>query len=151
GFGLYYDTLNVQNETLNQLGFSWTTTTTLTNDFGQHWLIGNPAAGISPMTDPFPIRADGTRFDAPPGSGLGAMAPVGRGYTYVPFDRPHARQARWRLDLQRQFGSSMVVNIGYAGSYSDRIPISQNLAALPAQYSWFGSVRNDALAANLNT
>ena len=151
GAGMYYDTLNVQNETLNQLGFSWTTTTTLTNDFGQHWLVGNPSAGVSPMTDPFPIRADGTRFDSAPGSSLGPMAPVGRGYSYVPFDRPHARQYRWRLDLQRQFGSSMVLNVGYAGSYSDHIPISHNLAALPAQYNWFGTIRNDAVAANLNT
>src|SRR4029453_14944650 len=68
GAGVYYDTLNVQNETLNQLGFSWTTNTPIMNDFGLTWLVGNPAASISALVDPFPVRADGTRFDNPPGS-----------------------------------------------------------------------------------
>ncbi|MES1257067.1 MAG: hypothetical protein ABUS51_01505, partial [Acidobacteriota bacterium] len=150
GYGLYYDTLNVQNETLNQLGYSWTTNSTLTNDFGQHWLLGNPAAGVSPLTDPFPVRADGTRFDAAPGSSLGPMAPIGRGYTFAPYDRPHARQNRWRLDVQRQFGASMVLNVGYAGSYSDRLPINKSLSALPAQYWSYDKTINTAVAANLN-
>ena len=153
GYGLYFDTLNVQNEgpSLNQLGYSWPTATTLTNDFGQHWLIGNPGGGVSPMTDPFPVRSDNTRFDTPPGSNLGAMAPVGRGYTFLPYDRPHARQNRWRLDLQRQLGASMVVNVSYAGSYSDNIPINQSQSALPAQYLSYDSTRNNTVANNLNT
>jgi hypothetical protein len=153
GFGRYFDTLNVENEgpSMNQLGFSWPTGTTITNDFGQTWNIGNPAGGVSPMTNPFPVRADGTRFDTPPGSALGPMAPVGRSYTFIPHDRPHARQNRWRLDVQRQFGSSMVINLGYAGSYSDRIPINQSVSALPAQYWSYDKVRNNTVANNLNT
>jgi hypothetical protein len=151
GYGLFADTLNVENETINQLGFSWATTASYTTDFGRTWLVGNPASGVSPMTDPFPVRADGSRFDTPAGSKLGAMAPVGRGFTFAPYDRPHARQNRWRLDLQHQLGSTMMINVGYAGSYSDRVPINQSSSALPAQYWWFGNVRNDALANNLNT
>jgi hypothetical protein len=42
------------------------------------------------------------------------------------------------------------VTIGYAGSYSANIPITQNLAPVPAQDYWFGSVRNDAVANNWN-
>jgi hypothetical protein len=153
GYGLYYDTLNVLNEGpgMNQLGHSWATATTLTNDFGQTWLVGNPAAGVSPMTNPFPIRADGTRFDTPPGSTLGAMAPVGRGYTFVPYERPHARQNRWRLDTQRQLSASMVITVGYGGSYSDNIPINQSISALPAQYWSYDNTRNNTVANNLNT
>jgi hypothetical protein len=151
GYGLYADTLNVENETINQLGYSWPTSTTFTNDFGQTWLTGNPAAGVSPMTDPFPVRASGTRFDTPPGSSLGAMAPVGRGFTFVPYDRPHALQHRWRLDFQRQIKTNFVLNAGYSGSYSYNIPINQSLSALPAQYMWFGNARNDQVANNLNT
>jgi hypothetical protein len=151
GYGLFIDTLNVENESFNQLGYSWATSTSYTTDFGQNWTVGNPAGGLSPMTNPFPTRADGSRFDTPPGSSLGAMAPVGRGFTYVPFDRPHARQNRWRLDVQRELGSSMVLNVGYAGSYSDRLPINQSMNALPAQYWWYGTTRNDTIANNLNT
>jgi hypothetical protein len=151
GYGLYADTLNVENETINQLGYSWPTSTTLTNDLGQTWLTGNLAAGISPMSDPFPVRSNGTRFDTPPGSSLGAMAPVGRGFTFVPYNRPHALENRWRLDVQRQIRTNFVLNVGYAGSYSDNIPINQSLSALPAQYMWFGNTRNDTIANNLNT
>ena len=153
GYGLYYDTLNVQNEGpgMNQLGYSWPTATTLTNDFGQTWAVGNPGAGISPMTDPFPVRATGTRFDTPPGSNLGAMAPVGRGFTFVPFERAHARQNRWRLDMQRQLSSSTVITVGYAGSYSDNIPLNQSLSALPAKYYAYDRVRNNTVANDLNT
>jgi hypothetical protein len=150
GYGLFYDTLNVLNESVNQLGFSRTTSTTFSTDFGQHWLVGNPAAGISPLTDPFPVRADGTRFDAPLGSAMGLMAAVGRGVTFIPYDRKHARQNRWRLDVQRQVGSNMALNVGYAGSYSDHIGINQVQSYLPAQYWSFGTTRNDAVANNMN-
>ena len=80
-----------------------------------------------------------------------APGPVGRGYSFVPYDRPHARQYRWRLDVQRQFGSSMVLNVGYAGSYTDHMPISHNLAALPAPVSVVRPDPNAAVATNLNT
>ncbi len=46
GYGVYYDSINVQNVTLSQSGFSRTTSTNLTNDFGVNWLAGNPKAGV---------------------------------------------------------------------------------------------------------
>ena len=151
GAGIYYDSRSVQNETLNQLGYSWTTSTTLTNDFGQTWLVGNPAAGVSPLTNPFPLLANGQRFETPPGSSLGAMAPVGRGFTYLPEDRPPAGQYRWRLDVQRSLGSATVLNVGYGGSYSDHILINQTLNAVPAQYWNFTNTRNNTVANLWNT
>ncbi len=151
GAGIYFDTRNVQTETLNQLGYSWATTTTLTNNFGQTWLVGNPAAGISPMTDPFPVLANGQRFQTPPGNTLGAMAPVGKGFTFSPYDRPHARQYRWRMDMQRQLGGATTINVGYSGSYSDHISLNQSLSAVPAQYWSFDNSRNNTVANNWNT
>ena len=50
-----------------QLGFSATTTNTNSTDFGQTFLLGNPYAGELGISDPFPVRADGTRFDEPTG------------------------------------------------------------------------------------
>ncbi|MBI4892261.1 MAG: hypothetical protein HY821_16660, partial [Acidobacteria bacterium] len=151
GTGIFADTLNVENESINQLGYSWATSAVYTSNFGQNWLVGNPAAGVSPMTDPFPKRADGTRFDTPPGASLGPMAPVGRGFTFAAFERPHALQYRWRLDVQHQLSNTMLLNIGYAGSYSGNVPLNQSQSALPPQYWWYGNTRNDAVANNLNT
>ena len=67
GYGLYYDTLNAADYGQNNAGFSATTTNTNSTDFGQTFLLGNPYAGQLGFADPFPVRADGTRFDEPTG------------------------------------------------------------------------------------
>ena len=92
GYGLYFDTLNVNVAGITQTGFSRATNTTVSNDFGQTWNVGNPGAGISALADPFPLRADGTRFDTPYGSQLGYMTVAGSSFT-GPYDsnRKHPR------------------------------------------------------------
>ncbi len=150
GYGVFFDTLNVLNQGPDQFGFSRTTSTILTNDFGVNWLVGNPAAGVSPMTDPFPVRADGTRFDTPTGNALGLMARVGRGFSFNPYEARHARQQRWRVGFQQQLGKNWLLDAAYAGSYSDRIGLDRNLSPLPENFWASGTVRNDANATNLN-
>jgi len=134
----------------SQTGFSRTTSTTLTNDFGVNWLAGDPGKGVSPLTDPFPVRSDGTRFDAPTRDALGLMARAGRGWSFNDYDREHARQQRWRIGVQRSLTSSMVFEAAYAGSYSDRVGLARNLSPLPEKYWADGLKRNDAIANDLN-
>jgi hypothetical protein len=150
GYGIYFDTLNAQNVGPDQSGFSRATVSPITNDFGQTWLSGNPQMGVSPLSDPFPVRADGSRFDIPVGAGQGSLARAGMGWNFFGETVPRARQQRWRVDLQQQVGSNMVVSVGYAGSYSDRIRIARRLDALPGEYWNTTTVRNNALASNLN-
>ncbi|MBI4876182.1 MAG: TonB-dependent receptor, partial [Acidobacteria bacterium] len=149
GYGIYYDTLNAQNQGPDQSGFSRATTNPITNDFGVTWLSGNPGRGISPLTDPFPER-NGARFEVPVGPALGLLAKTGSGWTFQDYRVPRARQQRWRVDVQRQIGASMLVALGYAGSYSNDVRITKKLDALPGQYWATGTARNDALASNLN-
>jgi hypothetical protein len=150
GYGVYFDTLNAQNLSPDQSGFSRTTTDVTSTDFGQTWQSGNPAAGVSPLTNPFPVRGDGTRFDTPVGSGLGLLAKTGSGWTFIDPNLQRAREQRWRVDMQHQFRGDMVVSVAYAGTYAGHIRINHKLDALPAQYWATGSVRNDAVATNLN-
>ena len=150
GYGIYYDTLNVMNQSADQYGFSRATNTTLTNDFGVNWLVGDPQNGISPLTDPFPIRSDGTRFDAPLRDALGPMARVGQGYTFGRFDRSHPRVQRWRAGVQRELSGNMMVEVAYWGQWADRISINQKLDALPEKYWATGLVRNNAVATEMN-
>ncbi|MBI2690208.1 MAG: carboxypeptidase regulatory-like domain-containing protein [Acidobacteria bacterium] len=150
GYGVFYDTLNAFNKGFSQLGFNRTTSTNLTNDFGMNWLAGDPYNGVSPMSDPFPLRADGTRFDVPTRDGLGPMAVAGRGFTFDAFDTRRSRQQRWRIGVQQQLGTSTVLEIAYAGSYSDRVYLTRNLNGLPEQYWADGLVRNNAIASALN-
>ncbi len=150
GYGIYYDTINVMNRDVNQLGYGASTGTILTTDFGMRWLVGNPAQGVSPLTDPFPLRADGTRFNVPYESALGYMAVAGTSYTFWDYDTRRARQQRWRIGVQRQIGASMVVEGAYSGSFSDRVYVDKNLNPLPERFWATGMVRNDAVANNMN-
>jgi hypothetical protein len=153
GYGIYYDTINVLNFGVNQFGYSRSTNPIITTDFGRTWEFpanANPGNGRSPLSDPFPVRADGTRFDVPTRNALGSMAYAGRGFDFTDFNQPHARQQRWRAGFQRQIGASMVLDVAYAGSYSDRISIQTRLSPLPQQYWATGLVRNNDIANNLN-
>jgi hypothetical protein len=150
GYGIYFDTLNAQNQGIDQTGFSRSTVNPITNDFGMTWLSGNPGAGISPLTNPFPVRADGTRFDSPVGAAQGLLAKAGSGFTYFGEEVPRARQQRWRVDVQRQLGTNMVVTVGYAGTYADQVRAARKLDILPAEFWNTTQVRNNALASNLN-
>ncbi|MFN7936376.1 MAG: carboxypeptidase-like regulatory domain-containing protein [Bryobacteraceae bacterium] len=150
GYGIYYDTLNAQNVGPDQSGFSRATVSPITNDFGQTWLSGNPQTGVSPLSNPFPTRADGTRFDAPVGAAQGLLARTGAGWGFFGENVPRARQHRWRIDLQRQLGANMVATVGYAATYSDQIRLARRLDSLPGQFWNTTTVRNAALATNLN-
>ncbi|HYP06120.1 MAG TPA: hypothetical protein VER03_07765, partial [Bryobacteraceae bacterium] len=143
GYGLYFDSWNVMNfNSVDQLGYSRSTGTNFTNDAGVTWLAGDPYNGISPMSDPFPMRSDGTRFNEPVQNGLGSMAKVGGGWDpYTPYDLQRARQQRWRGSVQQEFLNN-VVEVAYAGSYSDRNYINQRLNPLAEQYFAKGTVRD---------
>lgn len=150
GYGIYFDTLNVMNQAVDQYGYSRATNTVLTNNFGETWNVGNPAAGISPLTDPFPVRANGTRFDVPLQNALGAMARVGQGWTFTGYDRSHPRVQRWRASIQRELSSNIMVEASYWGQWADRINITRRLDALPGNYFASGNTRNNAIATDMN-
>ncbi len=154
GFGLFYDTLNVLNQGISQSGYSRGTSTPIFTftETGVTWLVADPPNGIPPMADPFPIRADGTRFDVPPRDRLGLMHVVGGGFDFNDFASRHARQRRWRIGVQRQLSTNMVIEVAYAGSYSDRVYIDDRpLNPLPEQFFADGLVRNDANATNMDS
>jgi len=153
GYGIFFDTINVLNFGPDQFGYSRSTNPIITNDFGQNWNFpanANPANGRSPLADPFPVRDDGTRFDVPTRNSLGSMARPGRGFGFTAFNQPHARQQRWRAGFQRQLGTRMVLDVAYAGSYSDRISLGRTMSPLPERFFADGKVRNEVNANNIN-
>jgi hypothetical protein len=151
GYGVYYDTLNATSTALNQLGYSTTTTNVASSNFGMTWNMGNPAAGTSLLADPFPLRADGTRFESPYRNALGAMMVAGTGYTYPNANQEHVRLQRWRAGIQRELSSHMAVEVVYTGQYTGNADLSVRQDVLPEKY-WNGTmVRNSALATDLNS
>jgi hypothetical protein len=150
----------------NQFGFSRGTSMIVSNDFGQTWgsttapypANASPANFRSLLNDPFPVRADGTRYDQPTREALGAMAYQGRGFGFVPWNLRHPRQQRWQVNVQHAIGKSMVVNATYAGSFSDRISQFSSgdnipgrpLQPVPQNYWATGTVRDERPQSLLN-
>jgi hypothetical protein len=143
GYGLYYDTLNAADYAAAQAGYSVTTTSTISDDLGRTFKWATPATGAASF-DPFPVRADGTRWDPILGDSLGVNTLLGGNLTTENGLREHARQHRWRVSLQRQLGSNLGVEVAYMGAYNDQLPLNIRQDYLPEQY-WDGSnVRNTA-------
>jgi len=162
GYGVYYDSLNATAITPNQLGFSTVTTVPSSNDFGQTWVSGDPRRGISPLVDPFPVRAGGTRFVTPVGTSLGGNFVAGQALSYGNLDREHARLQRWRAGVQKELGRNMAIEVAYVGTYSDNVDANSFVGTttntqasvrqdvLPAQYWNHTDTRNAALATSNN-
>jgi hypothetical protein len=151
GYGVYYDTLNATAITPNQLGFGTVTTVPSSQDFGQTWASGDPLRGISLLTDPFPVRADGTRFVTPVGSSLGGDFVAGQALNYGNLDREHARMQRWRFGVQRELGRNMAIEVAYVGSFADNVDVTVPQDVLPSPYWNHSQTRNAALATANNT
>ena len=151
GYGLYADTFNPSQGAgeLNTFGYRRQTSTTITPDQGVTWNFGYFSNNNSPMSDPFPVRADGSRFDIAYGNSMGINTFVGSDLefmnpTYIP-----TRVQRWRLNVERELRGDMVVSAAYAGSAGSHIPVGVNLRPLPEQYWASGNARNNTIASDL--
>ena len=125
GAGLYFDTLNVLNEssTIDTDGFTATTGPVQSSTvFGADFV-----PGTSPLSNPFP-SSNGTRFVPAIGSALGADYYAGSNATVgiYPHDRRPARSARVQLSVEHQFGRSLVVQAAYVGSRTTDITLDGN-------------------------
>jgi len=147
GYGLYYDTNNALFASASSGTFNSSTgNPALTNDNGQTWNVGNPVGGVPALADPFPAIYNGQRFIAPVGTAYGLLAQVGSNPSFNAFDWQHARQQRWRMAVERQLASNLMLEVAYDGSYSDQIGIAHSLAAVPAQFYNQTNTRSDAAA-----
>jgi hypothetical protein len=95
GYGLFYDTLNALNATINQDGFSTGTGVSTSTTYGTNF-----AAGTSPLSDPFPASSTGTRFNTPVGSSVGSLYYLGASPTIYDHNLLPARQQRGSIGVQ---------------------------------------------------
>ena len=137
GYGLYYDTLTAADYVAAQAGYSVTTSSTISDDLGRTFKWATPATGAASF-DPFPVRADGTRWDPILGDTLGVNTLLGGALSTENGLREHARQQRWRASIQRELWSRLSVEVAYAGAYHDKLPVSIRMDYLPEEY-WNGS------------
>lgn len=122
GFGLFVSPNGINGaQTLNQEGFSQTTTYVATSN--------NYLSPASTLSNPFP-----SGFVQPSGNTNGAGTALGTGITIF---NPHVLNAysvRWNMGIQRQLPAGMVLEVAYIGNHAVHLPFSTQLDFIPRQY-----------------
>ncbi len=141
GYGWFFDSNSTASYEINQWGYSQSTITQMSVDNGLSF--------VTNIKDPFPVRGDGTRFDEPLRNKLGMLAMAGQNWDFFDPEWKAQSQQRWRVAVQRQLSTNMVVEIGYTGSWS-RTNITRRLDALPANFWATGTARNNTIETQMN-
>ena len=93
------------------------------------------------LTNPFP-----TGLLQPVGSGNGAQTLVGQGTVTFFNQNPKIPELyRWQFDIQRQFSSSLLLDVGYVGNKTIDVEVTRNINAIPNKYLSMLNVRDTAL------
>jgi hypothetical protein len=139
GYGIFFDTLNALVSNIDQDGFSTSTSAPSSTTFGTNF-----SASAPPISNPFPVGANGSHFNSPVGSSAGSMFYVGQApgniadHSLVP-----SRQQRGYFGIQHQFGSSTMIEVAWLGGLTTDIPMnSQNYGFTPASFYAAGQQPN---------
>jgi hypothetical protein len=142
GFGIYYNPFNDYNVG-PFYGFSQATQFVATNN---NYL--SPAATLS---DPFPASAP---IQQPTGSSLGINTYLGNSIGYYTPNPKNPYGVRWSFDIQHQFGTNWLLDVGYIGDHQVDLSYSNclNCSGIPpVQYLSRLPYRDVALTTALST
>jgi len=131
GFGIFVAPIVTQG--VNQPGFSQNTA-----------VVGSTTTGgLRPavtLDNPFPAG-----IQQPTGSSLGVATFLGKSITFYNPHPLNPYSIPWNLDIQRQIGNGMVVEVGYTGNHYVHLTIDQNLNSVPSQYMSTSPFRDQAV------
>jgi len=149
GYGLFYDTLNALNATIDQDGFSTGTSVSTSTTYGTNFV-----AGTSPLSDPFPASSNGTRFNTPVGSSVGSLYYLGASPTIYDHSLLPARQQRGSIGVQYQLSDSMMLDMSYNIAYTTDLQVTKGFTYTPSTFYAGGQQPNTApnalLSAKIN-
>lgn len=132
GYGVFYDTLGIDRQNVNQGGFNQATTLIPSNDNGLTFR--------ATLANPFP---DG--IQVPPGASGGLLTYLGRGVTFFA-ERPlNPYVQRWSFSVQRELPARIVVETGYVGNRGTKLNVARESNAVPASYLSTSPVREQAV------
>src|SRR5581483_10691441 len=116
GFAMFEFPQDITTSVMNQTGYSLITPITATQN--------NYVSPYATLSNPFPNGLQGPQ-------GLSTTTALG---TSVAFDNQHVLNpysVRWDFDVQRQFGSNFMVELGYEGNHAVHLGENQNINYLP--------------------
>lgn len=103
-------------------------------------------APIASLADPFP-----TGIAQPVGASLGVNTFLGQNVTYNERKLASPNTWRWNFNVQRSFGRNTVMEVGYMGSETRRLPENRNINFVPQQYLSASPIRDQATITLLST
>jgi hypothetical protein len=121
GYGIFFDTVGVNNTSSIQTGYSQSTPIQASLDSGLTF--------IASTANPFP-----NGLIAPLGSSGGLSTNLGQSISFFPARRRHPYSQRWSLGLQRALPGQFVVEASYVGNRATRINVNHDINALPGNY-----------------
>jgi len=121
GYGVFFDMLGSDRQSVNQGGFSQATNLVPSLDNGLSFR--------ATLSNPFP---DGIQ-DAP-GASLGLRTYLGRSVSFFNSTPRHAYMQRWSLSVQRQFPGRVVADLTYVGNRGTKLGADTQFDPVPRQY-----------------
>ncbi len=127
--------------------------------YGQTWNDPGNAPGFSQQTNMVTSIQTGVPFNTldnpfptgvlqPVGSSLGLLTALGQTYTFAdPNGRPPFVH-QFSFEIQRQFGRDFLLTAAYIGSRSERLPVNEQLNALPVSALGLGATALSTNVAN---
>ena len=119
GYGIFYETIGVNQNHANQEGFSQQTNLIPS--------IDNGLTFTSTLATPFP---NGVLQPAP----VGPDTYIGRAISFYPANYLTPYMQRWSFSIQRQLPLRSMVEIGYVGNRGTHLETTRQMDVTPAQY-----------------
>src|SRR5579884_456001 len=127
--------------------------------YGQTWNDPGNAPGFSQQTNMVTSIQTGVPFNTldnpfptgvlqPVGSSLGLLTALGQTYTFADPDGRPPFVHQFSFEIQRQFGRDFLLTGAYIGSRSERLPVNEQLNALPVSALGLGATALSTNVAN---
>lgn len=140
GYGIYFSGMGLRRFDVLQNGYERTTNVVPTRDSGLTF--------VGTLSNPFP---DGIL--EPVANTLGTMTDVGNSITFFTPTPKASYNQRWQASLQRQFGTSTMIEAAYVGNRGTNIEVARDLNVvgndLLSRSSVFDAERVGYLGANM--
>ncbi|MEK7407805.1 MAG: carboxypeptidase-like regulatory domain-containing protein, partial [Acidobacteriota bacterium] len=121
GYGIFFDTMGIDRQHVNQGGFNQPTNLIASTDNGLNF--------IATLANPFPGG-----LEVPLGAAGGLSTFLGRGVTYF-YETPlNAYMQRWSFAVQRELPQRIVMEAAYVGNRGAKIEAGRELNPVPRQY-----------------
>jgi hypothetical protein len=135
GAGIFYESFAPDFVGVTQNGYSNTTTMVPSIDNG---------LTFQATLDNYPFP---NGIQAPTRNSLGLETYLGKSDTYFNPNNKQAYDSRWSLNVQHQFGSKVLVDLGYIGNRANHLLVSDNFDSTPIRFLSTSPTRDNATIA----